>query len=305
MYLFFIYIPVFIVDRQSVDYAIGRPFIVHGRSRTTSSQSCNIGSLKHDASWSMGQETPAFANNQHNQEIGRRWLELAEAEHASVASFARHTLQLMSIGAPSSLLVASQQASLDEIKHAKMCYGLASAFIGSDVGPGLLDVNGSIDSMDLKEIIRSVIQEGCIGETLSAIEARLAAHNAQHDTIKATLSQIASDETSHAQLAWDTINWIIKRYPDTRTFVEETFRDELQRRLIPARNDVPLMHTTLCSDSSEKETSFRKYGLLVMRDRDKVREAGISDIIAPVYGAGFKDVSMISKQISQMDVATL
>ena len=82
-----------------------------------------------------------LANNPNNQAIGRRWLVQAEAEHASVASFARHTLQLMSIGAPSELLVASQKASVDEIKHAKMCYGLASSFLGSDFGPGSLDVN--------------------------------------------------------------------------------------------------------------------------------------------------------------------
>jgi hypothetical protein len=201
-------------------------------------------------------------------------------------------------------LVASQEASIDEIKHAKMCYRFASAFIGSDLGPGLLDISGSLGSMDLKEIIRSVIQEGCIEETLSAIEARLSAHNAQDDTVKAALSQIASDETRHAQLAWDTIYWVIERYPDTRTFVEETFRAELERHLLPERNGVPLLATTLCTDS-EKDTTFRKHGLIAIGDRDKVRKAGIQDIIAPVSRSGFKDVSLISRQIAKLDVAAL
>ena len=66
--------------------------------------------------------------------IGLEWLQQAEAEHASIASFARHTLQLMSIGASSELISRSQQASIDEIEHAKMCYGFASKFIGTKEG---------------------------------------------------------------------------------------------------------------------------------------------------------------------------
>ena len=58
-------------------------------------------------------------NSTYKQEVGLQWLRQAEEEHASVASFARHTLQLMSFGAPSELLKESQRASVDEIKHAK------------------------------------------------------------------------------------------------------------------------------------------------------------------------------------------
>ena len=135
----------------------------------------------------MGQTPSLLENNTYNHEIGLQWLQQAEAEHASVASFARHTLQLMSIGAPSELLFASQEASVDEIKHAKMCYGFASSFIGTDMGPGTLDVEESLENLDLKDIIRSVIQEGCIEETLSAIEAHFRAHYAKDAVIKATL----------------------------------------------------------------------------------------------------------------------
>ena len=279
----------------------GRPFIVRGTSRTTTSETCNLDNLTNTTSWKMGQVPSILANNPHNQEIGRRWLENAEGEHASVASFARHTLQLMSIGAPSELLVASQEASLDEIKHAKMCYGFASAFIGSDFRPGTLDVNEGLEGMGLQEIIQSVIQEGCIEETLAAIEAHLAAHNAQDTAVKDALSQIASDETNHAQLAWDTIHWIIKRYPDTRTFVEEAFRASLKQQ---EANDVPSPPTTICEDS-EKDASFRKYGILTRNDRNKVRKAGIQAIIEPVYHDGFKDVSLISKTIRKLNVAIL
>ena len=274
--------------------------MVQGISRSTTSEICNIGNQTNVASsWKTVQDPLVTANNPYNQEIGQVWLEQAEGEHASVASFARHTLQLMSIGAPSELLVASQKASLDEIKHAKMCYGLASSFLGSDFGPGSLDVNESLERMSVKEIIRSVIQEGCIGETLAAIEARAKTNNAKDTAVKAVLSKISTDETRHAQLAWDTIKWIIDRYPDTRTFVEKTFHFELERH---ARKDDSQVNVAPCMDS-EKDMYLRKYGVLVKEDRDKLREIGIRNIISPVYQSGFKDVSLISKQILKLNVA--
>ena len=240
----------------------------------------------------------------HNQEIGRRWLKNAEAEHASVASFARHTLQLMSIGAPSELLAASQEAALDEIKHAKMSYGLASAFIGSDFVPGPLDVEESLEDMDIKEIARSLIQEGCIGETLAAIEVHLAAKIAQDTVVKEALLEISSDETKHAQLAWNTIYWIIEKYPNLRTFVEETFRAEIEQRLMTTSSDTQFPSPTSCVDSNV-DSSFRKYGLLVKDDRAKVHNAGIQNVIAPVYRDGFKDVGLVSQKILQLKFSNI
>ena len=118
------------------------------------------------------------ANNPHNEEIGRQWLKLAEAEHASIASFARFTLQLMALGSPSELLLASKKAGIDEINHAKHAYTFASAFLGSNYGPGPLDVKGALDDVSIEYTVRSLIQEGCIVETISSIEAHIAAHYA-------------------------------------------------------------------------------------------------------------------------------
>ena len=71
-------------------------------------------------------------------------MEQAEGEHASVASFARNTLQLLTLGSPSELLVASQQAGIDEINHAKISYDIASANTGLNLAPGPLDVQKSL-----------------------------------------------------------------------------------------------------------------------------------------------------------------
>ena len=137
--------------------------------------------------------------------------------------------------------MASQEASLDEIKHAKMCYGIASAFLGAGTGPGSLDVTDSLEKMDIEEIVQSVIVEGCIGETLSAIEAHFAAHYAQDGAVKEALEEIAVDETRHGQLAWDTIEWILQKQPEIRNFVNDVFEEELEKLIMPARNDTVLM----------------------------------------------------------------
>ncbi|HVM69350.1 MAG TPA: hypothetical protein VM204_05885, partial [Gaiellaceae bacterium] len=48
--------------------------------------------------------------------LERHWLREAAAEHASVASFSRFSLQLLAVGAPPDLLVAAHEAALDEAR---------------------------------------------------------------------------------------------------------------------------------------------------------------------------------------------
>ena len=277
----------------------GRPFVVEGKFKTTVSKICNTNNGNDTTSWKMGQVPSVLSNVSLNQEIGRRWLDLAEGEHASIASFARHTLQLMSSGAPSMLLDASQKAAIDEVRHAKRCYGFASAFLGSNFGPGQLDVEGSLTKMDAKKITQSIIEEGCIEETISAVEAHVAASTAQDPDVKAALSRIASDETNHAQLAWDTIQWITDNFPETQAFVEETFHSELESRLFAIENELPSLQTTPCLES-DADSVFRSYGLTVDGDSNKIHQAAMRDIIKPVYITGLKNVDFISTQISKM-----
>ena len=66
--------------------------------------------------------------------------------------------------------------------------------------------------------------------------------------------------------------------------------------MMPASNGTTLHPSLLCQDS-EKEMSFRRYGLLDVDDRGRVQDAGIRDVIEPVYRAGFKDVNIISMLI--------
>ena len=287
----------------------GRPFIAHGVSRKAASNNYNNRKGgKYAASWKSGPEPSIPANNPYNEEIGRHWLQMAEGEHASIASFARFTLQLMSLGSPSGLLVASQKAEMDEINHAKYAYAFASAFLGSNYGPGSLDVKGTLDDVSLEYTVRSLIQEGCIGETISAIEAHVAAHYSQDSVIKTAMIQIASDETRHAQLAWDCLRWIIETFPEALIFAQDTFKSELKQRFKLNNYDVSMNSDEACEKNnceSGRDDFFRKSGIILQQDKDKANKVGIQNIIAPVYHSGFEDVSLISKKILELKVDCL
>jgi len=254
-----------------------------------------------DASLWTTQESPSILSNDSDSQLaGRRWLEQAEGEHASVASFARHTLQLMAIGAPPDLLTASQNAAIDEIRHAKLCYGFASGFLKSEFGPSSLDIEDSLSKLDLKGIVQSLIKEGCIEETIAAAELRFRASTTKDPAIKLAVTQIGDDEARHAQLAWDTIQWIITKIPELSTFVEDLFSVELENKVHSVENNVQEMGVALCLDGNTN-TGLRNYGLLTDRDRLTIRKSVIENVIKLIYLEGLKDVKSISKHLIKMD----
>ena len=282
----------------------GRPFTVDGDSRMAKSIPCDVQDTFYAQSWKENLDLTISDNNTDNQRIGEHWLQHAEAEHASIASFARHTLQLMSIGAPSVLLAASQQASLDEIKHAKICYGIASAFLDTDFFPGALKVTDSMNQLNIKDIIQSLVQEGCIEETLSAMEARFQARWADIPDMKDSLETIAVEETSHAQLAWNTISWIIGKYPEEKQFILETFREAFKAHWGDSSKHTDTTDSNIFPDQCGG-SSMRRFGLLTNKDKSLIRKAGVKLVIEPVFNEELRDVSKISRLIMELDLSNI
>ena len=282
----------------------GRPFIVEGSIRSPVSLRCNADICPDATAWTLGME-PSFLNNTTiSMKIGLEWLTQAEAEHASIASFSRHTLQLMSIGAPSELITRSQQASIDEIEHAKLCYGFASEFMRTNIYPGPLDTAGSLGNMDMEEIIESVVRDGCIQETMSAIEGHFRAHYATEEVIKISLTKLAADEAKHSQLAWDTIKWVIEQHPKYENFVNQIFTKEFRKQEKLAAQNTGQSMSSLCSDLSLEEMSTR-YGIISNDDKERVRHAGLKKIIKFTYLAGLDYYSSISDQILKLNYAEI
>lgn len=143
--------------------------------------------------------------------LGERWLRAAQYEHASVASFARFTLDLMRFGAPPELLAAAQNAGLDEVRHAELSFALAARFLGETTEAGALDLGGSLDlAADLPSFAAEVFVEGCVGETLAAVRAAERRAVATDSQTQDVLDVLVRDEGAHAELAWRTVAWAIE-----------------------------------------------------------------------------------------------
>ncbi|HMI91047.1 MAG TPA: ferritin-like domain-containing protein [Polyangiales bacterium] len=187
----------------------GRPFEVGGELRLPGVSERNdwLGAVaRHFTAQSEHVVSAALA-----QRIAREWLDDARMEHASIASFARFTLDLLAAGAPADLLAQAQRAALDEVAHAQACFALASRYAGTAFGPSALATGDCAPAASLTEAVVSAFREGCIGETLAAAHARAALAVARDPQVRSTLTRIAEDEARHAELAWRFAAWGLPR----------------------------------------------------------------------------------------------
>jgi hypothetical protein len=157
---------------------------------------------------------PEGVNPSARARLAEEWTKIALMEHASIAAFARFTLQLMSLGAPADLVERSQAATSDETLHAKLAFTIASTYAGHPVGPGPLELRGALAESSLREIFVNVIREGCVGETVAAVEAAEAVEHAVDPVVRRALARIAEDELRHAELAWRFVRWAIETRGD-------------------------------------------------------------------------------------------
>ena len=162
------------------------------------------------------------------EQLGGKWTRNALAEHASIASFAAFSLALMSNGVPSHLVESAMKAGLDEIKHAKISFTIASKLMGKEISPGPLPPSKHEFNNNMTALAMAVAKEGCVDETLSSLEAA-----AEVDLINDALNNgvtggtkyygissellvyirdelriIALDESIHSSLAWKTLEWV-------------------------------------------------------------------------------------------------
>jgi hypothetical protein len=186
----------------------GRPLTVHGVPRTAPAASST------DWSGAIELDPIQLTNDQRNQ-VAQAWQQAALYEHASVASFARFTLELMALEAPPELLLAATRAQADEIAHARACFSVASSFAGSPLGPGNLDLTGAMDTaVTPRGVMVQTILEGCINETLAAAEAAWLSEQTEIGEIRRVQKQIAEDESRHAALGWKTVRWLLQKHPE-------------------------------------------------------------------------------------------
>ncbi len=201
---------------------------------------------------------------------GAYWLVAARMEHASVASFARFTLELIRFGAPPELLSASQQAGLDEVVHAQLCFALASAYLGQPVGPSAVDLGEAAALAPSRAAFaEAILTEGCIGETLAVLDAAARLARATDPVVKLVLKAILDDESRHSALAWRVLRWVLDGDDGTvRDHLVQVFERERGKTHSGATHAVPTGH-----------------GLIAERVRRGVLRDGWDRVIGPSWEA--------------------
>jgi hypothetical protein len=184
----------------------GRPFLVEAEARVA--PIVESGAWLDRDDWAPRTDHLTRAQRVEHAE---HWMKMGQMEHASIAAFARFSLQLLSLGAPPSLVQACTQALADETAHTRLCFQLASVYAGHAVGPGRLDVSRSLEVSSLEDVVDLVIAEGCFGETSAALEALESADAATDPVIRAAYAQIARDEQRHAELAFQFVRWALQQ----------------------------------------------------------------------------------------------
>jgi len=244
--------------------AIGRPFLVEGEARRA-----------------RGARRDDWANFPHRLPLQpasatlsaylvEQWTRLALLEHASIAAFARFSLQLLSLGAPSDLIERTTEAMADETQHAQACFAIASQYAGQPVGPGRLAIEHSLDDHTLREIVVNTIREGCVGETVAAIEAREAAEYVTDPALRALLLRISEDETRHAELAFRFVQWALSLAP---LDLQGAVRDEFAA--------LTLESASISRPLTALENDALRHGIAPDSLRRVVRERAIREVILP------------------------
>lgn len=264
--------------------AIGRPFAVDGSWRTAG--------LADRTDWrepdvKAGVVDLTGLSSDARAALGGWWQEAGAMEHASVASFARLTLELMAVGAPPDLLARSQQAGLDEVRHAERCFALASQYLGRNVGPGRLAIGGSLRQPVLAEIAAAAAAEGCVWETCAALEARVAANTARDPALAHLLGQIADDEANHAELAWDLVRWALQAGRDKaeRSAVRAAVAAALDAASAALQNAGAGTDALSAGDAAARDAGQDRvpagYGVLGAAEQRRLRAHALAQVIAP------------------------
>ncbi len=246
----------------------GRPFLVQGEAR--------LAACIDRADWAhVARDEPAgdlaisLLSERELRFVGERWAMMGSMEHASIAAFARFTLQLLELGAPSDLVELSQRAMLDETQHTRLCFDLASRYLGRAVGPGRLPTADALQETELVSIVVTAFREGCVGETVATLEARAAGACAAEPEIQRALARIAEDELRHAELAYRFVSWAIAEHgASVRSAIAAELR-QLELELVGPRT------------APASAAAAAAHGILSERNKLQVRRIALDEVVLP------------------------
>jgi hypothetical protein len=247
----------------------GRPFVIDGCAR--------LAQTNRAAGWCDApyQGLADELTDAQREIAANAWAIGGLHEHASVASFGKFMMELLSYGAPSELVQAAAQAIQDEIAHARLCFAVASSYAGVALAPDALDITHSVMARpEPADLLRAVIEEGCIGETLSAHVARSQAAWVKDARVKQALITLADEETRHAELAWSFVAWLLAQYPELAPIAQQTFSRGFVHHCSPRPHGL-----------DESQQLLMEHGVLPDFLQDELRRDALRSLVTPTAQA--------------------
>lgn len=250
---------------------LGRPFVIEGVARVATVRPAQGWSLPVGAA--VSELDPAL-----RARLAQMWARDAAYEHASVASFGKLALELLSFAAPAELVEAAHVAALDEVRHARASFALASQYAGAVLGVDALPMGELALAPSLAALAAAAVREGCCGETEAAVVAAMCAEAAQDPAVREALRAIAEEEARHAALAYAVVRWAIEAGGDVvRAAALSAAHDAL--RALAERSVAP----------EADEAALVPHGRLGPQAELALRREAARDVVVPAMRALFGD----------------
>lgn len=242
----------------------GRPFTINGVAR--------LAPAVVRADWCLA--WPLAASAEFYERLSEGWRFDGRHEHAAIASFSRFALQLLAMAAPAEFVAAALRAAADEHEHAMLFFGLARACSGRAIGPGALAIEGALgDGDDEIAVVVAAVREGCVAETISAMQLLRASTGASEPELRAALGRVVEQELAHVELAWAFVAWAYARGDARlRVAVDDAFAAAL--RWIPIGADV--------EPAPEDAERWRAHGRLTRGECRAIAERTVNTIVLPL-----------------------
>jgi hypothetical protein len=122
----------------------------------------------------------------------------------------------------------------------------------------------------LKTIVKSALAEGCINETLAALEADAGATAAEPSVVREFLTVIARDEGEHAALSFRFVRWALELGDSAVRRAAEACAESVIARV----KSEPILE-------GPTDSLFARHGRIVGARRQAVRLAALSDVLEP------------------------
>jgi hypothetical protein len=132
-----------------------------------------------------------------------------------------------------------------------------------------LPLDGIALAASLAAVARETIVDGCLGETVAALEAARALEQASAPPVCDALRIIARDEASHAELAFRILRWALAE------------GDESVRRVVAATLAELAEYAAPRSPREAPRASSRGSGILSARELADVRARAVRDVVRP------------------------